>query len=184
MVLPLVANGAANGAENKNLEIGRMKITVMPEYDTKEVLVIQEGKFADLTAFPSEVTFGLPDKVTRLTDACSLSPGGQHFCQIYDIKTGDNGKYVNLMLPYSDFFIDYKYAPFTAKENSKREFTYDVNPFYDVRTLELHVQKPWRAENFEVTIPGSNLKYESEKYEKKGFEYAKYVFKNVKADNV
>lgn len=177
----LVLPPPAHGAEDEKLEIGRMKITVMPEYDTKEVLVIQEGKFADLTAFPSEVTFGLPDKVTRLTDACSLSPGGQHFCQIYDIRSGDNGKYVNLMLPYSDFFIDYKYAPFTAKENSKREFTYNVNPFYDVKFLEVHVQKPWRAENFEVTLSEPNLEYELETYEKKGFEYVKYVFKDVKA---
>ncbi len=192
LILPIVAIGAANGlanveayeVEDKNLVIGRMKITVMPEYDTKEVLVIEEGKFADLTAFPSEVTFALPDKVTRLTDACSLSPGGQHFCQIYDIESGDDGKYVNLMLPYSDFFIDYKYAPFTAKENSKREFTYNINLFYDAKLLEVHVQKPWRAENFEVTLPGTNLKYEPERYEKKGFEYAKYVFKNVKAGDV
>ena len=164
----------ANAGE-KNLDIGRMKVTIMPEYESQGVLVTQEGKFIDRTVFPSYVRFNLPKEVEALTDACSLSPKGQHFCQVYDIESNEGKKWVNIGLPYPDFFVDYKYVPFEVKENSKREFTYSVECEYDVDTLEVHIQKPYRVEDFTV-IPAS-----AEVYEKRDFEYTKYVFKNVKA---
>lgn len=165
-------------AGEKNLDIGRMKVTVMPEYESQGVLVTQEGKFIDRTVFPSYVKFNLPKEVEALTDACSLSPKGQHFCQIYDIESDGGKKWVNIGLPFPDFFIDYKYAPFKVKENSKREFTYNINSNYNISTLEVHIQKPYRVEDFSVT-PAS-----SEVYEKRDFEYTKYVFKNVKAGEI
>ena len=95
-----------------DLKIGRMKVSIMPEYESSDVLVVYEGKFADKDAFPNQVLFTLPKGVTKLTDVCSLSPGGQHFCQLYNII--DRGEYneTSVKLPYSDFFIDFKYSPF------------------------------------------------------------------------
>ena len=132
-------------ANDTGLVVGRMKITIMPEYDKPSILVIQEGKFADRTAFPRKVKFILPRQVTKLTDACSLSPGGQHFCQLFDIEKGEENNLVNIKLPFSDFFIDYQYAPFTIKKNSQRKFDYFVHASYDIKTLEVHVQKPYRS---------------------------------------
>lgn len=162
-------------AGEKNMDIGRMKVTIMPEYESQSVLVTQEGKFIDRTVFPSYVRFNLPKEVKALTDACSLSPKGQHFCQVYDIVSKGDKSWVDIGLPYPDFFVDYKYVPFKIKENSKREFSYSVECEYDIKTLEVHIQKPYRVKDFSVT-PAS-----SEHYEKRDFEYTKYVFKNVKA---
>ncbi|VAX25532.1 hypothetical protein MNBD_NITROSPINAE02-1204 [hydrothermal vent metagenome] len=167
--------GSVAAPTNQNLAIGRMKITLMPEYDSPSVLVIQEGKFADRTAFPNTVSFLLPDSITKLTDVCSLSPGGHHFCQIFEIKTGDTSKYVDVKLPFSDFFIDYQYAPFTVKENNERNFTFTIDTKYDVNTLEVHVQKPHRAKHFKVS-PAM-----IESYEKSGFDYQKRKFTNISA---
>lgn len=178
LTLNLSAPAPTAYAAEKNLDIGRMKITIMPEYESQSVLVTQEGKFFDRTSFPSHVRFGLPKEVKALTDACSLSPKGQHFCQVYDIKSKGDEKWVDIGLPYPDFFIDYKYAPFKVKENSKREFTYTVDSEYNINTLEVHIQKPYRVEDFSIT-PAS-----SEVYEKRDFEYTKYVFNNVKAGEV
>ena len=158
------------------LKIGRMKVTIMPEYDSQSVLVVQEGKFADRTMFPKHVTFSIPQGVDKLTDACSLSPGGQHFCQLYDIAKGDARNFVKIGLPYSDFFIDYKYSPFPIKENSKREFTFSVFTYYDIETLEVDIQRPYRVKDFTIT-PSSE-----ETYTKKDFEYTKYTFNDVKAE--
>jgi len=169
-----IAAAGATGA-TKDHVIGRMKVTLMPEYDAQSVLVIQEGKFADRTAFPSDVKFTLPMEVTKLTDACSLSPGGHHFCQIFEIKKAGKNKFVNIKLPFPDFFIDYQYAPFAVKKNSQREFTYSIDTSYPINTLEVHVQQPARSEKFKIE-PAS---YET--YSKDDFEYRKYTFKNVKA---
>lgn len=160
------------------LVIGRMKVTLMPEYDSQSVLVIQEGKFADKTAFPSDVRFTLPIEVTKLTDVCSLSPGGHHYCQIFEIHKTDKNKYINVKLPFSDFFIDYQYAPFTVKKNSQRQFEYAVDTSYAINTLEVHVQQPARSEKFKIE-PAS---YET--YGKDDFNYYKYTFNNVKAGDI
>lgn len=175
LIFFILHNSPASYAESEKLVIGRMKVTIMPEYESTDVLVIQEGKFANRTAFPTNVRFNLPNEVNKLYDVCSLSPGGQHFCQIYEIRSENNRKFVDVGLPYSDFFIDFKYAPFKVKKNSRREFEYVVENPYDVMTLEVHIQKPYRSEKFSVS-PGN-----SELYEKRDFEYLKYVFKDVKA---
>jgi len=174
-IIILIASTITASSAPDNLVIGRMKVTLMPEYDAKSVLVIQEGKFADRNAFPSEVKFTLPMEVTKLTDACSLSPGGHHFCQIFEIKKADKHKFVNIKLPFPDFFIDYQYAPFAVKKNSERKFTYQVDTSYPIKTLEVHVQQPARSEKFTIE-PAS---YET--YIKDDFEFRKYTFKNVKA---
>jgi len=157
-----------------NVKIGRMKVTIMPEYDSPAVLVIQEGKFADKNIFPREVTFSLPKGVTKLTDVCSLSPGGQHFCQLFDIVKGEKTNYINVKLPFSDFFIDYQYAPFAVKENSERNFTYNIETKYAAQIVEVHVQKPFRSDQFQINPLGTE-------YEKDEFKFYKYEFKDVKA---
>lgn len=169
------ADSTSDSTSDKKLVIGRMKVTLMPEYDSDAVLVIQEGKFADRTAFPSPVGFILPKNVVKLTDVCSLSPGGHHFCQLFEIRKGEDKNFLDVKLPYSDFFIDYQYKPFSVKENSERKFSFTVDTNYDILTLELHVQRPFRSDNFKIT-PASD-----ETYEKDDFEVHKSVFKNVKA---
>ena len=127
MLAITVADGAVwAGEQGKPLVIGRMKMTIMPEYDSPAVLVVQEGKFADRNAFPADARFTLPKEVTKLTDVCSLSPGGHHFCQIFKLHYEKDYSYIDIKLPYSDFFIDYQYAPFTVKPSSQRDFTYNV----------------------------------------------------------
>lgn len=166
---------AGEHAKNEKIDIGRMKLTLMPEYDGAGLIVIKEGKFADKSKFPREVTFNIPKGVKKITDVCSLSPGGQHFCQLFDITEGQGTNILNAKLPYSDFFIDFKYSPFEIEENSTRTFTYDLSSQYDIKTLEVNIQKPARAEKFKLTPTTANT------YEKTGYEYYKYVLKNVKA---
>ncbi|MDH5508782.1 MAG: hypothetical protein OEZ32_00315 [Nitrospinota bacterium] len=173
-VFALVVSPAA-AAYEKGLVVGRMKVTLMPEYDSSQVLVIMEGKFADKNKFPAEARFGLPMEVTKLTDVCSLSPSGHHFCQLFDIKTEGAEKMVDVKLPYSDFFIDYQYAPFSPIRGAVRKFVHKVPALYAINTLEVHVQKPARAGRFEISPGWVGT------YEKEGFEYYKYLFKEVKA---
>ena len=156
------------------LTVGRMKVTVMPEYDTQQALVIMEGKFMS-RGFPAEVRFLVPQEVTKLTDVCSLSPEGHHFCQLFEIKQEGDSKVVDIKLPFSDFFIDFQYSPFKVAPGAERKFVHRVFPVYDTDILEIHIQTPLRISNFSVS-PGW-----TEKYQKDGFEYFKYVYEGVKA---
>jgi hypothetical protein len=152
-----------------------MKVSILPEYDSPDVLVIYEGKFADRDAFPNKVTFTLPKYVTKLTDVCSLSPGGQHFCQLYDIF--DKGEYneTSVKLPYSDFFIDFKYSPFKVKHGRlERNFEYILKSVYPIDLLEVSIQEPMRVESFTLSPEPIN------KTIKKGFNYYNYKFNDIK----
>ncbi|MBI3580602.1 MAG: hypothetical protein HY098_00725 [Nitrospinae bacterium] len=173
----LVAAWSPRGARAAEGEpdVGFMKVTLMPEYDSSSVLVIEEGKFADRSAFPRAVVFYLPPNVTKLTDVCSLSPSGHHFCQLFDIKKMPDKNVLNMKLPYSDFFIDFDYSPFKAAAKTGRDFTFPLEPNYNIRNLEVLIQKPYRAERFSVT-PAS-----AETVEKEGYQYLKYGFQNVRA---
>lgn len=165
---------APSPAPAKEIAIGSMKVSLMPEYDSTAVLVINEGKFFNREAFPREVLFYLPLGVTKLTDVCSLSPGGQHFCQLFEIKQGDDKNLLNVKLPYSDFFIDFQYAPFKAKPNSERDFTYTVESPFDIQTLSVVIQQPYRAERFAIDPAGGK------EFEKEGYQNYRYEFKDVK----
>lgn len=154
--------------------IGRMKVTIMPEYDSRQVLVIYEGKFKDKDAFPSEALFILPKEVTKLTDVCSLSPGGQHFCQLYEIKRKEDRSETVVKLPYPDFFVDFQYAPFTPEAGKPRNFVFDLKPAYPVELLEVHIQKPYRSKDF-LLSPASE-----DSYEKRDFTYFRYKRNDIK----
>ena len=158
-----------------DLKIGRMKVSIMPEYESSDVLVVYEGKFADKDAFPNQVTFTLPKGVTKLTDVCSLSPGGQHFCQLYNIT--DKGEYneTSVKLPYADFFIDFKYSPFNIKSGRfLRDFEYIIKLIYPIDTLEVSIQEPLRSTEFKLSPEPMS------KVNKKDLNYYNYTFKDIK----
>lgn len=154
-----------------DLSIGRMRAAVWPEYDDPGIMVIYDGRFKDEGAFPAETTFILP-KGAVVSDACSLSPKGQHFCQLYKQKNiGDNDE-VRLKLPYPNFYLSFHINPFREKGENKN-FSYTVNVNHPTDRLEVDIQRPLRADAFKI-IPQS-----SEMSEKKGFEHYGYVFENV-----
>ncbi len=154
-----------------DLKIGRMKVSIWPEYDTPNILVIYEGKFFDRDRFPAKATFILPKGIRDLTDACSLSPKGEHFCQLYDVSQKKGNSEVLLKLPYPDFFVDFQYNPFKGGE--RRQFEYVIQSKYPVGELEVNIQQPLRSSGFDVT-PVS-LKESQDR----GFRYLHYTYEDV-----
>jgi hypothetical protein len=97
---------------------------------------------------------------------------------LFELKSGDGKNYIDIRLPYADFFIDYQYAPFTVKPDSDRDFIYRFDPVNDVDRLEVHIQQPARASKYGIDPAGGDP------YEKDGFTYRKYVYDQVKAGAV
>lgn len=154
-----------------DLKIGRMKVSIWPEYDTQGVLVVYEGKFHDRERFPARAAFILPKGVRELTDACSLSPKGEHFCQLYEVSQRGGHSEAMLKLPYPDFFVDFQYNPLSGDE--KREFEYAISSKYPIELLEVNIQQPLRSSEFNVT-PVS-----SKESEEKGFRLLHYTYEGI-----
>lgn len=167
-----------------DLSIGRMRVALWPEYDDAAVLVIYDGRFRDENSFPAETTFILP-KDSVISDACSLSPKGQHFCQLYKQKTVGDVDEVRLKLPYPNFYLSFhvnfpspqsplsKGVRGVVGQEGQKIFNYLINANHNIEKLEVDIQRPLRAEGFKITPQSSNIS------EKKGFEHYGYVFENV-----
>lgn len=172
-------NAPGTGAPTEDLSIGRMKVAIMPEYDDPSVLAIYDGKFEEVSSYPIKTSFLIP-KGSVISDACSLSHEGQHFCQLY--RTVNRGAYdeVSLLLPYPNFYLSF-HTPRIDIEREKKELTYLIKANHPIKTLEVDIQQPLRSTAFSVTAPDSAI--HAEKGDAisviKGFNHFAYQFEGI-----
>lgn len=172
---------AGNVATSTGLSIGRMKVSIMPEYDDPSVLVIYDGRFADASSYPIRTSFLIP-KGSVISDACSLSHEGQHFCQLY--KTVNRGSHdeVSLILPYPNFYLSF-HTPRLDTRIEKKSIDYRVKANNAVRTLEIEIQQPLRSVAFKVTPPtgATTLQSNGSTSLIRGFNHVAYRLEDVAA---
>ena len=144
-------NTLGSGAPSKDLSIGRMKVAIMPEYDDPSILAIYDGKFEDVSSYPIKTSFLIP-KGSVISDACSLSHEGQHFCQLYRTVNKGEQDEVSLLLPYPNFYLSFHTPRFDTKVE-KKEFDYLIKANHPVKTMEVDIQQPLRSTAFNISPP-------------------------------
>lgn len=186
-LLAFLSSGCDKGAENtlgvggatKDLSIGRMKVSIMPEYDDPSVLAIYDGRFEEVSSYPIKTSFLIP-KGSVISDACSLSHEGQHFCQLY--KTVNKGNYdeVSLLLPYPNFYLSF-HTPQLDVKIEKKAIDYQIKANHPIKSLEVDIQQPLRSTEFNI-IPSENAS-ESQSDGSisivKGFNHTVYQLENI-----
>ena len=135
---------------------------IWPEYDDPSVLVVYDGRFTDDSKFPTTTDFLIP-KGAIINDICSLSPGGQHFCQLYDVSEGDGYDTVHLSLPFSNFYLSFHLAPIDL-ETAERRIEYVIKANHPIGSMEVDIQQPLRSTNFAISPSGG------ETYQMKGLQ--------------
>ncbi len=158
---------------NEDLSIGRMRVAIWPEYDDPSVLVIYDGKLDEDVRFPVKTSFLIP-KGAVISDACSLSFSGQHFCQLY--KTINRGAFdeVRLLLPYPNFYLSF-HSSLVDTKNEKRAFDYKVKANHSIKTMEVDIQQPLRTTEFKLLPAGAASSIE------KDFTHFRYTFGPISA---
>ena len=163
----------------QDLTIGRMRVAIWPEYDDRSVLAIYDGKLDDASHFPLKTSFLVP-KGSVINDACSLSFEGQHFCQLY--KTTDRGIYdeVRLLLPYPNFYLSF-HTPQLDTEAERREFDYRIMANHRIKTMEVDIQQPLRATDFNISPPRKAARSHAEAQLSmvKGFKHFVYTLTDI-----
>ncbi|MDP2760892.1 MAG: hypothetical protein Q8O64_10910 [Sideroxyarcus sp.] len=172
-------NALGSGGATKDLSIGRMKVAIMPEYDDPSILAIYDGKFEESSSYPIKTSFLIP-KGSVISDACSLSHEGQHFCQLY--KTVNRGELdeVSLLLPYPNFYLSFHTPRFDTKAESK-EFNYLIKANHPIKTMEVDIQQPLRSTAFNISPPeGATLAEKNGTISMiKGFSHFTYKFDGI-----
>ena len=166
------------GEATKDLSIGRMRVAIWPEYDDPGVLAIYDGRFDKASSYPIKTSFFIP-RGSVISDACSLSHKGQHFCQLY--KTTNRGEYdeVNLLLPYPNFYLSF-HTPHLTAESEQKEFAYRIKANHHIKTMEVDIQQPLRSTEFSI-LPEKNMGI-PQATESKGFNHFAYTLDDVSKD--
>ncbi len=172
-------NSLDNGEETEELSIGRMRVAVWPEYDDPSLLVIYDGKFDEDSRFPIKTSFLVP-KGAIISDACSLSHEGQHFCQLYKIFNRGAYDEVRLLLPYPNFYLSFHTPAFSAIDRH-REFPYQIKASHPIKFMEVDIQQPLRSSAFKITPADNSSLTHSVPVEKeiKGFNHFSYKLENI-----
>jgi hypothetical protein len=175
VAFPWAGQGAGQGAGqalgDEDLSIGRMRVSIWPEHDDPGVLVIYDGRFADDSRFPTTTTFFIP-KGAVINDACSLSPGGQHFCQLYEIVEGDTMDEVIVSLPFSNFYLGIHTLPLDI-ESEQRGVEFTIRANHPIASLEVDIEQPLRSVGFAISPSGG------EPSEQNGFNHFGYALENI-----
>ncbi len=185
-ILPGCDKGAGNapgsGGAPQGLTIGRMKVAIMPEYDDPSVLAIYDGKFEEAASYPIRTRFLIP-KGSVISDACSLSHEGQHFCQLY--KTSSKGEYdeVSLVLPYPNFYLSF-HTPQLDVASEKKEIAYRIKVNHPVKNMEVELQQPLRSTAFSIVPPegARPLQHADSISAIKGFNQVYYKLEGIAAE--
>jgi hypothetical protein len=153
--------GAFGTVHAATLEPGPLRaqtfdLTIRPEFDTPDVLVINQATLINRssTPFQGRVGFRVP-KGAQLSMVCEIGSSGGHECQPY--KTEDRGDYLEVwwnasksISPGVGFpvFVEFYYNPLGS--GSKKQFTYDFRPVYPMDSLNVTVTEPKGATNFRL----------------------------------
>ncbi|MBI3149108.1 MAG: hypothetical protein HYZ17_11415 [Betaproteobacteria bacterium] len=159
-----------------------MKVSIMPEYDDPSVLVVYDGRFVERASYPIKTSFLIP-RNSVISDACSLSHEGQHFCQLY--KTVNRGSYdeVSVTLPYPNFYLSF-HTPRLDTGLVQKAIDYRIRANHAIKTLEVDIFQPLRSEAFKVTPPpdASLMPSEAATSLVRGFNHVVYRIDSVARD--
>lgn len=169
------------GSATQDLTIGRMRVSIWPEHDDPSLLAIYDGRFEDVSSYPIKTSFLVP-KGSIISDACSLSHEGQHFCQLY--KTTNKGEYdeVSLILPYPNFYLSF-HTPRFDTQNEKRDFNYKIKANHPIKTMEVDIQQPLRSSEFKISPAQHAVLSQEDKSISlvKGFKHFAYTMDDIAA---
>lgn len=127
-----------------------LEISVWPEYDRPEVLVIYRGQFAADTPLPVAVEIRIPARVGQPYAVARVTDEGRRLNQEYTTHIEGDRLVVSFELPTLGFQLEY-YDLLPTDENGRRSYAFTYVADYPVETLDLDFQMPAMAEGFFLT---------------------------------
>ncbi len=138
-----------------------LEISVWPEYDRPEVLVIYRGLFAEDTPLPVPVEISIPARVGQPTAVAYVGEGGQRLNQGYTTRIEGDWLVVEFELTTLGFQLEY-YDALSADSAGQRQYTYAHVADYPITDLNLDFQVPPTAQDFALEPPADSVITESD----------------------
>lgn len=160
LVLSLVVLGGQAVAQDVPL-LSDLQISLWPEYDRPEVLVIYRGLFAEDTPLPIPVEISIPAEVGEPTAVAYIGEGGERLNQQYTTRVSGDWLVVAFELNTLGFQLEY-YDALPADAEGRREYTYAYAADYPITDLNLDFQVPPTAQGFVLEPPADSVITESD----------------------
>jgi hypothetical protein len=160
LVLSVVVLGGQAVAQDVPL-LSDLEISLWPEYDRPEVLVIYRGLFAEDTPLPIPVEISIPAEVGEPTAVAYVGEGGERMNQQYTTKVSGDWLVVAFELNTLGFQLEY-YDALSAGAEGRREYTYAYTADYPITDLNLDLQVPPTAQGFVLEPPEDSVITESD----------------------
>jgi len=149
----------------QDLQIQKLRIQVMPEFDDPRVLVIVQGRLNIDGQTPQRVSFRLPRGAQINQMATMDVNSGAVTSQPYetvDDETDPRWMLVSYTLDSAHFFYEY-YDDGLGLGEANRQFSYLFNSLLPVSDLQVEIQEPLRATDFSLS-PSPTLVYQDERF--------------------
>lgn len=160
ILLMVLFSATVSFSQEKNISISRLAISLWPEYDNSQVLVMYKGSVSAGVKLPTEIHFNiLPGTIDPHVASVTLT--GAHIHDQFDVKVDEKGTYVSFVLKEQNFHLEYYFNPFTPGVKDK-VFSYSYKTYYPVSNFSYEVQQPLGAFDFKTT-PISFQTYKDEK---------------------
>ncbi len=185
VLLAMVLGATPAVASEHDGGFDELTVRVMPEYDDPRVLAIFEGTLNENATLPRTAEFFVPNSATdpQIGMACEVPEGEGHICKVYE--TADAGDFKSLTYNITkarNLFFEYYWDPFTGQAEAaegNKSFKYEFKAPADVKTLSIGIQKPLKAEDFELEPAPTKTVTDQE-----GMDFNMYTYSNVKKDQV
>jgi hypothetical protein len=146
----LVAQGSAaaqGGGAGEQPSVATLQISLWPEYDRPEMLVIYRGVLAEDTPLPAALEIAMPADIEAPSAMAYLDETGQRLNQPYTSRVEGEARIVSFELPTLRFQMEY-YDVLPVGPTGQRTYKFDFRADYDVENLVIEFQVPPTARNF------------------------------------
>jgi hypothetical protein len=150
MVSVIMITGSAKA--ETNLQIQKLQVEIMPEYDRPDVLVIYHIALPPQTTLPVHMTLHIPAAAGKPTDVSMEGLDGNLYKMEY--TTQKNGDWLDITFSsmYPTMQIEY-YDPSLVKKDQARQFLFRWMSNYDVLSMQVVLQQP--INSYQITIDPS-----------------------------
>jgi len=141
--------------------LSSLEVTLWPEYDKPEVLVIYRGIFAANTPLPVPVELYLPLQAGQPSAVAYVGEDGQRYNQEHTTRIDGEWLVVSFELATSGFQLEY-YDTLPVDSSGQRTYEFDYTADYPISVLNLEFQKPPTAEGFTLEPAADSVTQKSD----------------------
>ncbi len=141
--------------------LATLDVSLWPEFDRPEALIIYRGMFAEDVALPVPVEIRIPASAGEPTAVAYVDETGQRFNQPHTITQEGDWIIVSFDLESRAFQLEY-YDAMTSGEEGQKTYTLNLLADYAIADLSLDFQVPPTAQDFTLDPAADSVTQETD----------------------